>query len=371
MKIKGLLKDEKGAAMPFVAIVLGLFALGFIALVIDAGTLYINRKAMVTSADSAALAGAQVLRTSRGLNEADAKKAAEDYAKANGADKFDVFVGSKLVTIPNGTVETRQVVEVTVSKNQSLIFARFLNDDAAEVKASAAATWGYVLKSSYMPIFIFHTGYKLEQDISLHNNIGEDKEDFKTNSYGFLEVNGKNSMKDINDAIRGNLSVNPISVGSTLGGIPGKRESVYDSAKTREKQIVIIPVIDWDGFMENNDNIDNKGAINGNAEKWKLPIAFFAYFEIDEVIKQNGNGNNGNGENNENGANNGNGNNNGNDGNNGNGGDVNNQNNGNKAVEIKGRFVGKADERNLVEAGDQLNLNENGDSPAAYSKLIK
>jgi Flp pilus assembly pilin Flp len=50
MKLKKLLKDEKGAAMPLIAIILGLFALGFIALVIDVGILYAQKKVMITSA---------------------------------------------------------------------------------------------------------------------------------------------------------------------------------------------------------------------------------------------------------------------------------------------------------------------------------
>jgi Flp pilus assembly pilin Flp len=73
VKVKRLFMDEKGATLPLVAIILGLFALGFIALVVDVGTLYVERKAMITSADAAALAGAQVLRVNKGANVSDAE----------------------------------------------------------------------------------------------------------------------------------------------------------------------------------------------------------------------------------------------------------------------------------------------------------
>ena len=152
MKLKKLINDESGGAMPLIALILGLFALGFIALVVDVGTLYVERKARITCADSAALAGAQVLREYKvsGLPDEDAKTKAEttakNYAIANGVkeDEVEVFVGDKSVTIPSGKTETRQVVEVTVTKNQPLIFARFLGDEDADVKAYALSTWGYV-----------------------------------------------------------------------------------------------------------------------------------------------------------------------------------------------------------------------------------
>jgi len=336
--VKKIIKDEKGASMPLVAIILGLFALAFIALVVDVGTLYVERKKMVTSADAAALAGAQVIRTNK-LEEKpkgdsiifpEAQAIAEKYAIANGADpkQIKVFVGYKSVLLPDGKTESRQVVEVTVGKNKDLIFARFLGDDDTDVKANAVATWGYVKKSCYFPIFIFDTSYELNKNITLHDNVSLDGP--KTNSYGFVQVNNNPGMSDIKLAIEGKISVPPKSVGDILEGVAGKRESVYKSAVTRIGDIVIIPIIDSVGF-ENNPANDAK-----NAKKWQLPVKYFAYFKITDVIKQNVQGN--------------------------------------KSVQIKGQFTGKIiDKINDVEDSDQSNPNTDpdGDAPATYSRLIK
>lgn len=154
MNKKKILKNKQGGVLPLVAIILGLFALGFIALVVDLGFLYVERKAMITSADAAALAGAQVLREYKVKKLLDteaiekAKEIAKEYAIANGAEKsqVDILVGNKHITLPNGNKETRQVVEVTVGKNKELIFARFLGDEDTDVKAQAIATGDMFIK---------------------------------------------------------------------------------------------------------------------------------------------------------------------------------------------------------------------------------
>lgn len=337
MRIKKFLKDEKGATLPFVTIILGLFALGFIALVVDVGILYVQRKAMITSADAAALAGAQALRDSQGVNVSEAETIAKNYAIANGADpsQVEVSVSNKSVIIPNGTSETRQVVDVTVGKNQPLIFARFLDDKNPDVKAYAIATWGYVKKSDFCPIFIFNTGYKLETDITLHDNVTLDNEnDLKTNGYGFIQIGPGEGMNDIKKAIEGTIDVEPKSVGDILSGAPGKRESVYNSIMTRIGDTVIIPIIDWKAFSERSDNKDKEGNIIENVQDWNLPIMFFAYFTITDVIKQNEKGI--------------------------------------ESVQIIGHFTGETvDEIPVIESGDQSNPNPDGDTPATYFKLIK
>lgn len=375
MSIKYLFKEEKGAALPFVAIILGLFALGFIALVVDAGTLYVNRKAMVTAADAAALAGARVLEESLGNDEAGAREEAVKYAAANGADsdQIDVFVGEKTVTLPDGSQDFRKVVEVTAGKNQPLIFARFLNDDDADVKAHAVATWGYIYKTyigEFIPIFTFDPDYGLETDIYLHSKIQD------TNSYGFIDIGS--GMGAIKEAIAGTNVGGTFIYDNYLDGKPGNGEAVYGAvvdrmktaqtkatAQEREKAMIgLVPVIDKAKFMSLPEND------SGNANQWKLPIKYFAYFEIRDVIKQ---------------------------------GEadgsaealnqfneykrkgnppfsynnippslLNNKGTGAAEAIILGQFTGeKVEARTLAEAGDQTDPNPRGDTPATYSKLIK
>lgn len=334
MKVKKIFKNKKGAVMPLVAIILGLFALGFLALIIDLGDVYIQRKRMITAADAAALAGAQVLKASKGTDVGLAKTTAEKYAKDNGA------IQVQIPDIPTLNPTTRQVVDVTVGIDEPSIFARFLGSDSTNIKAHAIATWGYVKKSSYFPIFVFDKAFdnysKNKEVISLHDNVTIDGS--KTNSFSFVEVNDSNAMSLIKEAIEGTIFVDEVKIGDILGGVPGKRESVYDSARKRIGDIVLIPVIDSAAFSTNSVNEDK------NSNSWELKISYFAYFKITDVLKQNVDATKQNG----------------------------NGNDKQDSVLIKGYFTGDKSVSNIiVQDGDQTNPNPTGDTPALYCKLIK
>jgi Flp pilus assembly protein TadG len=397
VKVKKLLRDEKGVALPLVAIVLGLFALGFMALVVDVGNLYIQRKAMVTSADAAALAGAQVLRDGREAIkkgektetqvEAEAKKVAEDYAKNNKADEgqINVFVGSKEVTLTNGTEDYRQVVEVTVGKKEPSIFAKFITDEDTNVKAYAAATWGFINKTyigNFIPLFTFDRDYKLDTDVFLHEKL-------ENCNYGFIDIGS--GMGDVKEAIAGKNVGGTYIYDNYLDGEPGAGESLAGAVETRmklaqskttaedrqETMLGLVPVLDYSKFMSYPGNITGYDH-DGNpvySPHLKLPIKYFAYFEIIDVISKNSTLGSGealdpNKDYTKRGL----------------------QRNGGTQVDyagkipeyltndkgeavytyVLGRYTGKIVEaRTLVEAGDQINPNPSGDLPAPYSKLIK
>lgn len=288
------LKDEKGSTMVFTALFLALFGLGFMAIVIDLSNLYIQRKAMITAADSAALAGAQVLRTSLGTKMSGSDGAitiAGNYASLNGADslKTDVFVGQMPVTLPNGDKDTRQVVNVTVTKSQPTIFAKFVGVNSIDVKAAATATWGYVKKAyigSFIPFFTFDKDYELNKIEYLHSKIPD------SNSYGLADIGS--GLADIKAAIAGTKVGGSYIYNDFLKGESGKGSGIYDAVVTRMQNsqskgtaeerrkymIGLIPIIDEAEFLRINDT--GKSSTN-----WKLPIKYFAYFEILDVIKQN------------------------------------------------------------------------------------
>lgn len=384
---RSLLKDENGAVLPFVVIILGLFALGFIALAIDAGILYAERKAMVTASDAAALAGAQVLRESNGANTVDANKVVLEYALANGAETIEApngtvaklgtleadaldFVVNKEVTLPDGKKETRSVVDVTVGKREEAVFSRFLGNDSTDVKANAVSTWGYVKKAyigDFLPIFVFDENYKLDSDIYLHEKIDG------TNGYGYVDIGG--GMGAIKEAIAGKDVGGSYIYDNLLDGKPGNGASLLGAVEERMKMaqgkstaverrnamIGLVPIIDKEEFSNIPGN-------SGSYSHWKLPIKYFAYYEILDVIKQNNivgsvealNPDNeykrrGTG--------------------------INYKDKlpadllkSNKVeyVTIIGRFTGEiVDVRTIAEIGDQVNPNPGGDPPATYSKLIK
>lgn len=122
--VQKLAKDEDGAVMVIVALAL-VILLGCMALVVDAGVMYVNRSNMQNVADAAALAGAQELPD---------KDAAEDkaieYAALNGVviDEDDV-----------NPYYDDDKIEVKCSKNVPYYFARALGFENADVSARAVA----------------------------------------------------------------------------------------------------------------------------------------------------------------------------------------------------------------------------------------
>lgn len=220
-------------------------------------------------------------------------------------------------------------------------------------------------------MFTFDNNYKVGVDIFLHENIED------TNSNGFVDIGS--GMNAIKEAIAGNIVGETYIYDNYLDGEPGNGGSLYGAVvermekaqkeptpeERRKYMIGLVPIIDWAKFNSIPGNKKN------SSSNWKLPIKYFAYYEILDVIKQNtyvgspealnplnqylrkgeppfnykgklpSNLLKNKGD------------------------DV-------ESVTIVGRFTGeKVDARTIAEAGDQINPNPGGDTPATYSKLIK
>ncbi len=120
-------KYEKGQSLVFVTIVLfGLFAMA--ALIVDGGSLYLNRREVQTAVDAAALAGAYVKCVEKGtFSEIEA--AVMQYAiTENGATTIDSITAE-----PDGSVLVR------ASLSSPSFFAGLLGFDANIAQAEAAA----------------------------------------------------------------------------------------------------------------------------------------------------------------------------------------------------------------------------------------
>ena len=124
--IKRLKKEEHGQALIMVVLLLTAL-LGFAALVVDVGNLYLVKSQLQNAADAAALAGAQDLETA--IN---AESTAKNYAEANGVPKSETSVDT---TYNN----TSSKIEVVASKNVSYTFARVLGLIETDVTARAVA----------------------------------------------------------------------------------------------------------------------------------------------------------------------------------------------------------------------------------------
>lgn len=130
MKFKKFFKDERGAVLPIVALFILFVAFGISALVIDVGTLYVERRNMVAAADAGALAGAREMQNRTSGTEK-IIEIAKNVAVANGAEGSTIIVN----VYTTGT----RYVEVIANKNTELFFAKTFGMNSSNVQAIAKA----------------------------------------------------------------------------------------------------------------------------------------------------------------------------------------------------------------------------------------
>lgn len=310
-----LFKKREGAVLPFVAVMIFVL-LGFTMLVVDAGSMYIDRRQMATAADAGALAGAKELSVSDGSSVSKAKQIAVEFAEQNGADigKVDVIVETR-----NGM----QIIEVIVNKTKETSFAKIFGINSTNVGARSIATWGFIKdysSGSIMPLFAFDKDFSLGNAVLKSGKLEAEVVDKKiviNNNYGYLEFdNGMNIIKNVlaanNYTIPANI-VDEIKVGGVVEGETGNKQSLIGAIETRmdkalainvgeggkiaaRKQFMsgLIPIIDYDLFVVKNVTItyDKDGEIKKIDVKTPLdlPISYFAIFEIQDVIDKEPNG---------------------------------------------------------------------------------
>lgn len=133
MKIQKFAKDEKGAVLPLVALFIFFVALGIVALVVDVGMMYTERRSMVAAADAGALAGAIEMQK-WGSSKAEIEQIAEDAARFNGAEgvvEATAYMGVDSINEMKVVVEVKNTVD--------LFFAKMFNINTADVPARAVA----------------------------------------------------------------------------------------------------------------------------------------------------------------------------------------------------------------------------------------
>ncbi|MBS4025795.1 MAG: Tad domain-containing protein [Clostridia bacterium] len=177
-----LLAEEKGAVLVIVAIGMAAF-LGFTALVTDVGLLQLNRASLVNSADAAVLAGVQELPD----NVVKAKNEAEKYLSLNNpGHKYEVFFS-----------ENNYRIDVRVTKEVNLVFARFLGFNLSEIGAHSAAGIGSVV--GYQGIVPFGITENQLAQAKIDNSLKVGAGDGTSGNYGILALSGggKNSFREI------------------------------------------------------------------------------------------------------------------------------------------------------------------------------
>lgn len=133
------LTDERGAAAPLIAIML-VVLIGFGAIVVDVGALYVERRELQNGADAGALGIAQ--DCARGVNctLAAGTATADALADANATD-----AASNIDAVEFPTANTVRVTTSTSAAGGTILpptFAQVLGFGGMNVTARAAATWG-------------------------------------------------------------------------------------------------------------------------------------------------------------------------------------------------------------------------------------
>lgn len=300
---------RKGAVIPLIALMMFVF-FGFTMVVVDAGSMYLDRREMATAADAGALAGAKELADSEGKNTTKAREIAIEIAEQNGANVGEVEV---VIEKRNGI----QIIEVSVIKTKDTYFAKLFGIDSTDVGARSVATWGFIKDyngGTIMPLFYFDKDFLLGDAVLKAGKLEvevEDNEVVINNNYGYLELdNGMNIIKNILAANSYTIPQNIVSeirIGGMLEGETGNKQSLIKPIEDRmdkalalnvgddgkilaRKQFMsgLIPIVDYEKFIDENVTItyDKDGYIKNVKIQTPLdlPVAYFAVFEIQDVI---------------------------------------------------------------------------------------
>jgi Flp pilus assembly protein TadG len=150
-----LRKDERGQAMVIFLSTFGLLVvLGMAALVLDVGSWYRTKRQLQSTADAAALAGAQELPQSSTL----AKSTAQTYADKNGGN----VLGANIVV--SQTVLPDDSISVKAEKNESGFFSSVFGFNNAPISARAKARVGPPVQVRYVAPMVVYCGHSLIQN---------------------------------------------------------------------------------------------------------------------------------------------------------------------------------------------------------------
>lgn len=258
------LKGQQGSVAVITALMLTVL-MGFAALALDIGNLYLNKTQAANMADAAALAGARDLTAGSGQAIATANL----YAGKNGktGDNVQATVNSD-----------NTVITVTVTRNVPFFFAQVFSLLASDVSATSRAAnkvvtgvLGAVPFSVEKQNFIFNTLYVLKDG----GGSGSD------GNYGALALGGQGANVynyNISNGYDGKLTVGqwvdtaPGNMsGPTTDGVLYRISldpyATFDTVKPDSPRIIIIPII---------DNLD----VNGQAE---VQIVGFGAFFLEGV----------------------------------------------------------------------------------------
>jgi len=314
MKRCRFIQDERGSVLPLVALLIIFVFFGFTAIVVDAGSMYNSKRAMVTAADAGALAGAKEMEKTLGASssevasiKAKAKAIAIKLAKENGAEEEPTVSFDKInVTLEDGTSKLRDAIIVTVTKNEKHNFAQFIGlTDNNNVSAKAVATWGYNKKiagGQILPLFMLKESYIKNENILHSGKVTLENGTVSDPNRGFVKLgDDANGMKIINDTLSGVNMDREFTLGEILVSETGQANAMISAVEDRmkkansfstlaeRKQFMtgLIPIVTSEAAIEEtpiNENSEPKLKAHLN-----LTINYFAVYIIYDIVTD-GNG---------------------------------------------------------------------------------
>jgi len=260
-------KEEKGLALVLVAAAMTVI-LGFTALVVDVGALYLTRNRLVNACDAAALAGAKE------LPDGQAEIVARQYLLSNNLTTEEID-NNTLISISTNN----KIINVQTTRNVSYTFARILGFTSGDVKAEAAAVYGPVSAASGITPFavpdqelVFNKQYVLKEGSGesvddgskIHGNFGAlalggtGADKYEENlKYGYdseINVGDMVTVGEVVETEPGNMS------GPTYDGVTYRMNKCTHGCtpqdyKTHCERIILVPVFDPSTLDQGRDDV--------------------------------------------------------------------------------------------------------------------
>ncbi len=206
---------ERGQMLILFVLALGVL-MGFMAMSIDVGMIFYERRSLQNTADAAALAGAQELDNS----PAAAIAMAQQYAVANGVDLTDPEYTFVATTPYQGDPD---LIEVQVSRQKGFIFGRVLGLDFVSVPARAVAKATVVPSTSgTYAILALNTTCQSADQILISGSSGVFTGAVHSNSD--LQVSGSDNT--LNGAVAYGCDVSVGGQNNTFASSPAKAQIV-------------------------------------------------------------------------------------------------------------------------------------------------
>jgi len=235
------ISEQKGSAALFLALLMPVF-LGFMALTLDVGKMYIAKQHLIDKADAAALAGVQFLPEQPDT----AEDVAREYALLNGMENNDVSVS---VSQDNTTIE------VTVKDRVGLSFASIFNQNEVTIKADSKARVGIVGKiKGAQPFAAIKEDFCYGEIYTLKVGAGDSQQ----GNFRALALGGKGASTYLNNikyGYQGYLEIGD-EVDTEPGNMKGPTESgvryrinqdpysTFDNFPKNSPRVVYVPIVE-------------------------------------------------------------------------------------------------------------------------------